>query len=286
MVLKKRLVCVSGALTGIAFLFYWQLPALLNVAGLHPSFKGEVYSAPGKRALIITTSHGVLSRPGEADGRATGVFASEMTHPYYAFLEAGMKVDIASIRGGAVPIDPQSFWRIIASDKDRRFQQDEDFRSKVAESLAIAEVDVATYDLVFIAGGWGAAYDLAQSETLAAKISEAYHAAKQPIIGTVCHGALGLVGARRDDGGLLIANRLMTGVTNKQLEELGIAFTPKHPETELREAGALFEASSGFRDFLQTHVVVDEEQRFVTGQNQNSGLATAHTMVELLAKRQ
>lgn len=284
--LKKPLLYVVGALTGIALLCWWQLPALLNVAGLHPRFEGEIYSAPGKRALIITTSHGVLSRPGEIEGRPTGVFASEMTHPYYTFLEAGMEVDIASIRGGAVPIDPQSFWRIIASDEDRRFQQDEDFRAKVAESLAIAEVDVDAYDLVFIAGGWGAAYDLAQSETLAEKVSEAYHAAKQPIIGAVCHGALGLVGARGEDGGLLIAKRPMTAVTNKQLDELGIAFTPKHPETELREAGALFEASSGFRDFLQTHVVVDEEQRFVTGQNQNSGLAAAHTMVELLAKRQ
>lgn len=284
--MKRPYLSFVGALLGIALLAWWQLPTLLSMAGLHPSFEGETYSAPGKRALIITTSHGVLSRPGETGGRPTGVFASEMTHPYYTFLEAGLEVDIASIRGGGVPIDPQSFWRIIASDEDRRFQQDEEFQAKVANSLAIAEVDISTYDLVFIAGGWGAAYDLAQSEAVAEKISDAYYAAKQPIIGSVCHGALGLVGAQSEDGGLLIADRPMTGVTNKQLDELGIAFTPKHPETELRKAGALFEASSGFRDFLQTHVVVDDERRFVTGQNQNSGLEAAHTMVELLARRQ
>jgi len=34
-----------------------------------------------------------------------------------------------------------------------------------------------------------------------------------------------------------------------------------------------------------THVVVDNEQRFVTGQNQNSGLETAHKMMLAVAGR-
>ena len=33
------------------------------------------------------------------------------------------------------------------------------------------------------------------------------------------------------------------------------------------------------------HVVVDDEQRFVTGQNQNSGLETAHSMMQVLKER-
>jgi hypothetical protein len=36
---------------------------------------------------------------------------------------------------------------------------------------------------------------------------------------------------------------------------------------------------------LATHVTVDDEQRFVTGQNQNSGLETAHTMMLIIEKR-
>jgi hypothetical protein len=31
---------------------------------------------------------------------------------------------------------------------------------------------------------------------------------------------------------------------------------------------------------------VDDERRFVTGQNQNSGLETAHRMMSILAERQ
>jgi hypothetical protein len=34
-----------------------------------------------------------------------------------------------------------------------------------------------------------------------------------------------------------------------------------------------------------THVVVDDEKRFVTGQNQNSGTETSHKMMQVVADR-
>ena len=77
----------------------------------------------------------------------------------------------------------------------------------------------------------------------------------------------------------------MTGVSDKQIKELGITLTPMHPERELRKAGALYESQTGFRDIFATHVVVDDEQRFVTGQNQNSSHVTAHKMMEIISKR-
>ncbi len=138
---------------------------------------------------------------------------------------------------------------------------------------------------MFIWGGWGAAYDLAQSPELAEKISEAYYNEKQTVIGAVCHGLLGLINAKDKHGNILISGRKMTGVTDKQIKELDIEVTPLHPETELRKAGALFESKSAFKDFFATHVVVDNEQRFVTGQNQNSGLEAAHKVTELLSIR-
>ena len=84
----------------------------------------------------------------------------------------------------------------------------------------------------------------------------------------------------------MIAGRRVTGVTDKQIKELGIELTPLHPETELRKAGAKFESQSAFRDFFATHVVIDDEQRFVTGQNQNSGLEAAHKIMGILAGRE
>jgi putative intracellular protease/amidase len=208
-----------------------------------------------------------------------------MTHPYYTFLDGGMEVDIASIQGGELPIDPSSFYFMVKTPEDERYLNDPVAQAKVKNSLPIAEVDIDQYDIVFISGGWGAAYDLAQSPALAAKVSESYYGDKEAVIGGVCHGVLGLVSARDRDGNLLVAGRRMTGVTDKQIQELGIDLTPKHPETELRKAGAIFEGQTAFLDFFATHVTVDDERRFVTGQNQNSGLETAHTMMGILSER-
>jgi putative intracellular protease/amidase len=135
--------------------------------------------------------------------------------------------------------------------------------------------------VIFLAGGWGASYDFAQTERLGQLISEAH--ANGAILGSVCHGALGLVHARNPDGSPLLQGRRVTGVTDLQIEQLGIKITPKHPEAELRAAKAKFEAGTAWRDFFATHTVVDGN--LVTGQNQNSGYETSHRILELLAAR-
>ena len=258
------------------------LPSILQGLGLHPEYHGPTYQLPGKRALVITTSNAVLSSAGETEGKPTGVMASEMTHPYYGFTDAGMQVDIASIKGGQIPVDPQTLGRVIRSAEDDRYLADPIMQAKVNNSLLIDDVDFTQYDAIFLSGGWGADYDLGYSEVLAEKISAAYYA-ETPIIGSVCHGALGLINALDRHGNKLIAGRRMTGVTDRQIKQLGIEITPQHPETELRKAGALFESQTKLIDFFATHVVVDDERRFVTGQNQNSGHETAHQMMAIIA---
>ena len=282
----KKLLTVAAVLLALLGTVLLALPTILHKAGLHPEYSGPSTTLPGKRALIITTSHGVLAPPGETEGPPTGVMASELTHPYYTFLDGGMEVDIASIEGGEIPIDPQTLMFMLKSPEDERFLSDTVALAKAKNSIPIADVDITQYDIVFLSGGWGAAYDLAQSPVLAAKVSESYYGDKAAVLGGVCHGVLGLVNARAQDGTLLIAGRRMTGVTDKQVKELGIEITPLHPETELRKAGAVFESQTAFRDLFATHVTVDDEQRFVTGQNQNSGLEAANRMMLVLAARE
>jgi hypothetical protein len=43
----------------------------------------------------------------------TGIALAELTAPYYQFLDAGMDVDVASLRGGGIPIDPQTLMWLI-----------------------------------------------------------------------------------------------------------------------------------------------------------------------------
>ena len=194
-----------------------------------------------------------------------------------------MQVDIASIKGGKIPIEPQSLSYFLKTSEDKRFLQDPELKEKVKNSKKITDIDFTTYDIIFLAGGWGAAYDLGYSDDLGQKISDAYYTGNS-IIGGVCHGPLGLIRAKDKDGNLLIAGRRMTAVTDKQIKQLFITATPQHPEAELRKAGALFESQSKLIDMFATHVVTDDEKRFVTGQNQNSGHETAHKMMGLLEK--
>jgi putative intracellular protease/amidase len=282
----SRIVKISLGAAVCIGVFLISLPALVHKAGLHPEYSGPTVDLPGKRALIITTSHGVLAPVGETEGDPTGVAISELTHPYYTFLDGGMDVDLASIKGGQIPIDPMTMNRVAKTTEDERFLNDSIALSKAKHSIPIADVDITAYDIVFISGGWGASYDLAQSPVLGEMVSDAYYGDKDAIIGGVCHGVLGLVNARATDGTLLVAGRRMTGVTDKQIKELGIEVTPKHPETELRKAGAIFESQSAFRDVFATHVAVDDERRFVTGQNQNSGLEASHVMMQVYAERE
>jgi putative intracellular protease/amidase len=248
----------------------------LRRIGLHPhdADAGRIRIA-GARALCIATSHGVLDV-----GVPTGVFASELTVPYYAFADAGLTVDVASIRGGNVPVDPLSLKAALRTPEDDRMLGDEQLRAKLIASLPIADIDFAGYDIVYLAGGWGAAFDFGQSDVLARRISDAYAAGR--IIGGICHGPLGLLRARRPDGELVVRGRRLTAVTDRQVQQLGIALTPLHPETALRAAGALFESRTHHaRDFFANHFVADGD--LITGQNQNAGPMVARLMLQRLA---
>lgn len=269
----------KGAVLSIALffvaalgLFLWLgLPLTLKALGLHPDYHGPLYTLPGGRALIITTSHATL----DPSGKATGVFGSEMTAPYYAFQDAGMEVDVASLQGGAIPVEPDSFRWFLAAPSDRRYLKDAAFQAKVKASQKVADLDFSRYDIVFLAGGWGAAYDLGRSVVLGERITQAWAAGK--VVGGVCHGPLGLLLARDTQGEPLVKGRRLTAVTDRQVRQLGIDITPQHPERELRAAGAVFQSASAFLDLFANSTVVDG--RLVTGQNQNAGVETAQKML-------
>ena len=247
------------------------------------------YNLKGYKALIITTSQSSLDKIDKAtgkvikEGKATGVYASEFTEPYYTFLNAQMEVDIASIAGGEIPIEKLSLRPIVRTEDDSRFLKDPVLQEKVRNSKPISQINIDKYDLVFLSGGWGAAYDFAQSERLSSLISQAY--ASKTVLGAVCHGPLGFIGATKPDGSALVENVKITGVTNKQLKQLMVGDTPKHPETELRKAKAKYEYNSGLVDMFRSHIIVDKEHLIVTGQNQKGGLEAAQSTLELLEEK-
>ena len=224
------------------------------------------------RVLIVVTSHDALG----STGRKTGFYFDEMAHPYWAFRDAGYAVDIASIKGGQAPADPGS----VGTPDQRaaaveRFLSDPDSMAKLEGSLAIATIDPARYDAVFLPGGHGTMWDFT-SPVLADVIGKAWD--RGAVIGAVCHGPAGLVGAKRADGAPLVAGMAVNSFTDS--EEAAAGLTDVMPfllEARLRELGARFEATANF----QSHAVRDG--RLVTGQNPRSVPRVAHLMLEALA---
>jgi len=253
--------------------------AAMRALGVHPDDpEARRFELRGARALCIATNHGVLDL-----GVPTGLYGSELTVPYYVFLDAGMEVDVASVNGGIVPVEPLSMKEPLRTIDDDRMLADDVLRAKLMDSLPIAGLDFASYELVYFGGGWGAAFDLGQSELLGSKVSAAV--AAERVLGGICHGPLGLLKARRPDGGLFVEGRRLTAVTDRQVRQLGVSITPLHPESALRAAGARFEGRTHpLRDFFANHWVVDGD--LITGQNQNAGPMVARLMLERVdAKR-
>ena len=270
---RNVLLIVAGSVAVVVVALVIAAPSILQAMGIHPEYTGQRYMLPEGKALIIATNHDELGD----SGRETGVFGSELTAPYYEFQGGRMDVDVASIEGGEIPFDPASFNYFIRSEYDERMLEDPVLQDKVENSLKIGDLDFTEYDIIFLAGGWGAAYDFGFSEELGQKISEGYAAGA--VVGGVCHGLLGLLNAVDENGDPLVEGRTIVAVTDKQVEELNITMTPQHPERELRAAGANFQSSTAFRDFFASHVEVDG--RIVSGQNQNDGPEVANLMMQV-----
>jgi len=156
--MRRNVLIAVGALVGVVALAAVFLPQILSMVGLHPHYQRQDFDLAGKKALVIATNHDTLGDP--EDGVATGVYGSELTIAYYEFLDAGMTVDVASIEGGVIPFEPVSLRWPLATPADRRYLDDDDARNKTTNSLKIEGVDFTEYDIIWLAGGWGAAYDL------------------------------------------------------------------------------------------------------------------------------
>jgi putative intracellular protease/amidase len=227
------------------------------------------------RALFILTSHGEL---GEG-GQPTGFYWEEMATPYWALRDAGYDVDLASVAGGAPPADPASAGEDARPEPVARFMDDDAAMAALQDTSAVAEVDASVYDLVFLPGGHGCMWDLAQTEAVGAAVSGAWKAGA--VVGAVCHGPAGLIGATLPDGTPLVSGRRVDAFTDAEERAVGLETTvPFLLESRLRELGADVE---GNREPFGAYAVRDG--RLVTGQNPASSGRVAELLIDALAER-
>ena len=224
------------------------------------------------KILVVLTSHDELGDT----GNKTGFWLEEFASPYYAFLDAGAKVTLASRDGGQPPIDPTSAQADWQTDATRRFNDDADSKKALANTAKLADVDAGSFDAIFFPGGHGPMWDYPENAVLA-NLIEAFDEEHKPI-GAVCHGPVALVSAKKTDGTPLVSGKKVTGFTNG--EEAGVGRTEIVPfllEDRLRSRGGVITNGPDF----QPNVVTDGN--LVTGQNPQSSQPAAEALLTLLS---
>ncbi|QKH38569.1 type 1 glutamine amidotransferase domain-containing protein [Achromobacter pestifer] len=221
--------------------------------------------------LIVLTSHDTLGNT----GRKTGFWLEEFAAPYYAFVDAGARITLASPAGGQPPLDPKSDDPDAQTDDTRRFRQDQDAQRQLAATLPLAQVQAADYDAVFYPGGHGPLWDLAE-DPKSVSLIETMLAAGKPVA-AVCHAPGVLRHAKTADGKPLVQGRQVTGFSNA--EEAAVQLSDVVPflvEDELKQLGGLYSSGPDW----QPHVISDG--LLVTGQNPASSVGVANALLERL----
>ncbi len=219
------------------------------------------------KVLMVVTSHDKIDAQ-----HLTGLWLEEFAVPYLAFRQVGYEVTVASTRGGAVPLDPNSK---PTPEQERAWAEASQVLQK---TLPLAQVDATPYDAVFLPGGHGTMFDLPDNSDLQ-KILTAYQQ-EGKIIAAVCHGPAGFVHAKRQDGQPLVAGRRITAFTDAEEREVKLdKAMPFLLESTLRAEGAELKVAPNWADHIE------EDGNLITGQNPQSSGSTAQAVIRAIGKR-
>ncbi|MGI5484378.1 type 1 glutamine amidotransferase domain-containing protein [Streptomyces lavendofoliae] len=214
-----------------------------------------------------------------ADGteHPSGFWAEEAVAPYEAFTAAGHEVVVAT-PGGVVPtVDRASLAPEVNGGQENADRVAKALASFTAlrNPVALADVKLDEYAAVFYPGGHGPMEDLAVDAESGRLLVDAL-ASGRPL-GVVCHGPAALLAARGDDGGNPFAGYRLTGFTNAEEIQGGLADKAKWLlQDRLVEIGVRFEEGEPWAP----KVVVD--RNLVTGQNPASSAPLAAELLKLL----
>jgi putative intracellular protease/amidase len=224
------------------------------------------------RILMIVTSNASMGDT----GKPTGLWAEELAVPYYALVDAGAEVTLASPAGGPAPIDPGSGKAKGANDAvGERFLADAALQACIAATPKAADFDGAKFDALFFPGGHGTMWDLPVDAGVSRAVERAFAASK--LIASVCHGAAGLVTAKRPDGQSIVKDLRVNSFTDAEEVAVGLEkIVPFMLETRLRELGGKFEGAANWKPFAT------RDGQLITGQNPQSSHLVAQALLEAL----
>ena len=232
-----------------------------------------------RRVLMVVANPSVST----TTGWPVGFWASELTHPWLAFTEAGYEVTIASPAGGRVeadalsdPRDPSGYSAhdIIS----RGFLETPHLAALLDDTPALGALDLSIFDAVVVCGGQSPMFTFRDSTVLQGVIRTFFEAEKPTA--ALCHGVAALVDVQLSDGTFLLEGRTVTGFSNREEVEAdaaaGVPVMAWRIEDEARARGANYVEGGVWKAFAV------RDGRLITGQQQYSGSKTAALVIAAL----
>jgi putative intracellular protease/amidase len=222
------------------------------------------------KILMVLTSHDELGDT----GKKTGFWLEEFAAPYYAFIDAGVDVTLASPAGGQPPLDPSSDTEDAQTKDTKRFKEDSEAQKHLANTKKLADMKAEDFDSVFYPGGHGPLWDLAVDKDSISLI-ETFVQQDKPVA-FVCHspGALKNV---KVDGEYLVKGKTVTGFTNSEEDAVGLTdVVPFLVEDVLKANGGDYQKANDWESY------VVEDGLLITGQNPASSEDAAKRLLNKL----
>lgn len=242
-----------------------------------------------KRVAIVIANAAISS----TTGWPVGFWWSELTHPYHAFVESGYEVEVFSPAGGACTADgmsdPNDASGYSKSDLiSQGFIHTPELKSLVDRTKRVADLDVAAFDAIVVAGGQAPMFTFAEATDLHAKFAAFLEAGK--VAAALCHGSAILAYARNSEGEYIAKGRTVTGFANVEEDFADNAMwsygmlprdqhvMPWRIEDRLKALGANYVQGGLWRSFAV------RDGNLVTGQQNFSGAETARLVIEALGR--
>ena len=225
-----------------------------------------------KKILMVLTSHDELGNTGQK----TGFWVEEFAAPYYAFIDAGVEVTLATPKGGQAPIDPTSTLEDFQTAATELYDADKNAQAKIAKTLQLSSLNESDFDGVFYPGGHGPLWDLTDNSDSISLIESFLKAGKA--VATVCHASAALLNVKQASGDFAIKGKAVTGFTNSEEEAVQLTeVVPFLLEDELIARGAEYQKADDW------HAFSVQDGLIITGQNPASSTLAAEKLLKHLS---
>jgi putative intracellular protease/amidase len=268
-----------------------------DTAAIHPAPEPvmslqdpNVVDADRRKRVAIVIANPAISL---STGWPVGFWWSELSHPYFAFTEAGYEVEVFSPDGGRCeadgmsdPNDPSGYSRTDLISQG--FLHTPELMALVENTGKAADIDATKFDAIIVAGGQAPMSTYQDATGLHAKFVEFHTAGK--IAAALCHGTAILRYARLPNGEYLARGKTVTGFANVEEDFADNAVwsynllprdkhvVPWRIEDELKKIGANYVQAGLWRSFAV------RDGNLITGQQNFSGAETARLVIEALGR--